>query len=237
MNIDGSTALVTGANRGLGRAYAQALLDRGARKVYAAARRPETIDLPGVHPIELDVTDPEQARRAAAQASDVTLLINNAGISTGQDLIAGDLDQIRLDLETNLFGTLNVTRAFVPALTATSGDSAIVNVLSAMSWFAHAGANSYHVAKAAAWALTNGIRLELASKGTLVTGVHLGLADTDMAAGFDADKLPPADVARATLDGVEAGAWEVLVDDWSRFVKSSLVGDPQAFYAELATAL
>ena len=234
MKINGATAFVTGANRGLGRAFAQHLLERGAAKVYAAARRPETVDLPGVEPIQVDITDPEQVRRAAATAGDVTLLVNNAGINTSQDLVEGDLDKIRLDLETLLFGSLGMVRAFAPVLGA-NGGGAIVNVLSAISWFGAKGANSYHVAKAAQWAMTNGVRLELADQGTLVTGVHLGLADTDMASGYEGDKLPPALVARTVLDGVEDDRWEVLVDDWSRMVKASLASDPRPFYESLQT--
>ncbi|GAB1820456.1 SDR family oxidoreductase [Herbidospora sp. RD11066] len=229
MDINGSVALVTGANRGLGRAFTQGLLDRGARKVYAAARRTEDIDLGSgrVEAITLDITDPGQVGRAVEAARDLTLLINNAGTNTFTDLVTGDLDGIRLDLDTHFHGTLAMVRGFAPTLAA-GGGGAIVNVLSAMSWFAHPGANSYHVAKAAEWALTNAVRLELAAQGTLVTGVHLGLADTDMTDGFDGDKLPPDEVVRAALDGVEAGTWEVLVDDWSARIKKALAEDPQA---------
>ncbi|WP_199040134.1 SDR family oxidoreductase [Glycomyces salinus] len=232
MKINGATAIVTGANRGIGRAFAQHLLERGAAKVYAAARRPETVDLPGVEPIRLDITDSEQVRRASEIAGDVTLLVNNAGINTFQDLVEGDLDKIRLDLETHLFGSLSMIRAFAPALAA-GGGGAIVNVLSASSWFALRGVDSYHVAKAAQWAMTNGVRLELADQGTLVTGLHLGLADTDLVADIDGPKLPPSQVARAALDGVEDDRWEVLVDDWSKGVKSSLALDPRPFYENL----
>jgi NAD(P)-dependent dehydrogenase (short-subunit alcohol dehydrogenase family) len=229
MDIHDSVALVTGASRGLGRALAEHLLDRGARKVYAAARRPETVDLPGVEVLALDITDPDQARRAAERAADVTLLVNNAGTNTFQNLVRGDLNDIRSELDTHLYGTLHMVRAFAPVLGA-NGGGAVVNMLSAMSWCAYDGANAYHVAKAAEWALTNAIRLELAEADTLVTAVHLGAADTDMSAGYDGDKVSPHDVARATLDGVEAGAWEVLVDDWSRHVKASVAGDPRLFY-------
>ncbi len=234
MDINGSIALVTGANRGLGRAFAEHLLERGARKVYGAARRIETIDLPGVEAIELDITDPVAARRAAELAGDVTLLVNNAGINRWQNLVDGDLDEIRLELDTHLYGTLNMVRSFAPVLEA-NGGGAILNVLSAMSWFAYDGDNSYHVAKAAEWALTNAVRLELASRATQVVGLHLGLADTDMTAGFDAEKTDPSVVARVALDGIQAGAWEVLVDDWSRTVKASLGEDPSRFYGAAAT--
>jgi NAD(P)-dependent dehydrogenase (short-subunit alcohol dehydrogenase family) len=239
MNINGSIALVTGANRGLGRAFTAHLLDRGAAKVYAATRRPENMNLDGldasrVEPLVVDVTDPATVSRAAERARDVTLLVNNAGSNTWQNLVTGDLDQLRLEVDTHLFGALHMVRAFAPVL-GRNGGGAVLNILSAMSWFGYPGDNSYHVAKAAEWAMTNGVRLELATQGTLVTGVHLGLADTDMSAGFDGAKIPPVEVARAALDGVEAGAWEVLVDDWSRGVKTALAGDPRTFYEALST--
>ncbi|MFZ3598775.1 SDR family oxidoreductase [Streptomyces sp. BH104] len=236
MDINDSVALVTGANRGLGRAFAQRLLDRGARKVYAAARRPETVDLPGVVALPLDITDPASVRAAAKAAPDVTLLVNNAGIQTGTDLVTGSLDAVRRELETNVFGHLEMIREFTPAL-AGNGGGAIVNILSAMSWFGGAGANAYHLTKAAAWAMTNGVRLELAEQGTLVTAVHLGLADTDMAAGWPVAKIAPSDLADAALDGVEAGSAEVLADQWSRDVKSRLPLSPEEFNAAMDRAL
>lgn len=183
MKIDGTVALVTGANRGIGRRLAEQLRERGAA-VWAAARRPETIDLEGVRPLRLDITDAEQVVAAAAEAGDVQLLINNAGIATRQDLIAGDLDLVRLEMETHYFGTLSMARAFAPVLAA-NGGGAIANVLSALSWFSTPGAGAYAPAKAAEWALTAGIRLELAAQGTQVTGIHLGAADTDIMAGYE----------------------------------------------------
>ena len=233
MEIAGSVALVTGANRGLGRHFAQQLLDRGAAKVYATARRPEAVDLAGVEVLPLDITDPEQVAAAAAAASDVTLLVNNAGVSTYQNLVTGDLALVRSEMETHFFGTLGMVRAFAPVLAA-NGGGAVLNVLSALSWFSVDGATSYAAAKAAEWSLTNGVRLELAGQGTRVTGLHLGAADTDMMAGFDMPKGDPADVVRAALDGVAADELEVLADDWSRYVKSSLAGDPRAFYEAAA---
>jgi len=230
MDITGSVALVTGANRGLGRQFAQQLLERGATKVYATSRRPELVDVPGVEVLRLDVTDPESIAAAAAAAGDVTLLVNNAGITTRSDLVTGDLADVRLEMETHFFGTLGVVRAFAPVL-ARNGGGAIANVLSALSWFSTAGANAYAAAKAAEWSLTNGIRIELTAQGTAVTGIVLGAADTDMMAGYTGPMTAPADVVRAALDGVQAGAWEVLVDDWSRGVKASLAADPREFYA------
>ncbi|MCZ2848008.1 SDR family oxidoreductase [Modestobacter sp. VKM Ac-2978] len=233
MDITGSVALVTGANRGLGRHFAQQLLERGATKVYATSRRPELVDVPGVEVLRLDVTDPESIAAAAAAAGDVTLLVNNAGLTTRADLVTGDLADVRLEMETHFFGTLGVIRAFAPVL-ARNGGGAIANVLSALSWFSTAGANAYSAAKAAEWSLTNGVRIELTEQGTSVTGVVLGAADTDMMAGYTGPMSNPADVVRAALDGVQAGDWEVLVDDWSRGVKAGLAADPRDFYSQLA---
>ena len=236
MDIKESVALVTGANRGLGRAFAQRLLERGAARVYAAARRPEAVDLPGVEPLPLDVTDPGQISAVAERAADVTLLVNNAGVSTGVRLLDGDLGTLRTEVETHLFGPLQLTRALAPSL-ARNGGGAVLNMLSAISWFAVEGANGYHITKAAEWALTNGLRLELAGQGTQVAGLHLGLADTDMAAGLSGDKIAPVALADIALDGIEAGAAEILADDWSRFIKASLAEDPAVFYPRLAAAL
>jgi NAD(P)-dependent dehydrogenase (short-subunit alcohol dehydrogenase family) len=223
MNIEGSTALVTGANRGIGRHFTQQLLERGAAKVYATARDPRRIDIDGVVPLALDITRPESVAAAAATAADVTLLINNAGVSTGTDLVTGDLERIRLELDTNFYGTLAMVRAFAPGLCG----GAILNVLSRLSWMSFAGANAYAASKAAAWSLTNGIRLELADQGTLVTGLFLSSTDTDMMAGWDIPKNDPADVVRQALDGIEAGALEVMADADTAATKAALSAELQ----------
>ena len=233
--IEGAVALVTGASRGLGRHFAQQLSERGAARVYATARRPESLDLPGVLPLRLDITD-EETVRAAAAASDVTLLVNNAGMSHWTDLVTGDLGAIRAELDTNFWGTLAVVRAFAPVLAANRG-GAILNVLSAQSWFAYPSTNGYHVSKAAQWALTNAVRMELAEQRTLVTGLHLGPVDTDFSAAYDGPKGDPADAVRAGLDGIAAGAIEVLADDWSAHVKRSLADDPARLYAEIRAGI
>lgn len=229
MKIAGARILITGANRGLGNALARAALARGAAKVYAGARNPASVDLAGVTPIGLDITDPASVAAAASGATDVDVLINNAGVSTYTDLVTGDLDTIRFEMETQFFGTLNMVRAFAPVLKA-NGGGAIVNVLSALSWFSIEGSNAYAASKAAAWSLTNGVRLELAKQGTTVTGVHLGVVDTDMTKDYDGPKLPPSTVADAALDGLEAGELEVLADQWSADVKAALARDPREFY-------
>jgi len=164
---------------------------------------------------------------AAAIAGDTTLLVNNAGISTGAELVTGDLDLVRREMDTHFWGTLHMIRAFAPRL----GGGAILNVLSALSWFAYPGAGAYAAAKAAAWNLTNAVRLELAEQGTQVTGLLLGAAATDMMAGYDGPMSDPAVIVKTALDGLEAGSWEVVADDWTAHVKASLSGDPRAFYA------
>ncbi|WP_407318548.1 SDR family oxidoreductase [Isoptericola halotolerans] len=238
MDVTGQIALVTGANRGIGREFVLELLDRGASKVYATARRPESLDIddPRVVPLRLDLLDHESVVAAADAARDVTLLVNNAGIATGASLTTGDLADVRREMDTHFWGTLDVIRELRPALAA-NGGGAIVNVLSALSWFVAPGTGSYAVAKAAEWSLTNGVRLELASQGTLVQGVLLGAADTAIAAGYYGPKIDPREVPRTSLDGLATGSIEVIVDDWTAMVKASLAGDPAAFYAELDALL
>jgi NAD(P)-dependent dehydrogenase (short-subunit alcohol dehydrogenase family) len=238
MNITDQIALVTGANRGIGKQFILELLDRGASKVYATARRIETIDFDDdrVVPLRLDLIDHDSVVAAAAAAPDVTILVNNAGISTGALLVTGDLDEVRREMDTHFWGTLDVIRQFAPVL-ASNGGGAIVNVLSALSWFAAPGAGGYAAAKAAEWNMTNGVRLELAAQGTLVQGVLLGAADTDIMANYEGPKIDPRDVPRAALDGLEAGSIEVIVDDWTAMVKASLAGDPAEFYKQIGALL
>lgn len=226
MELRNAVAVVTGANRGFGRHLAAQLVERGA-KVYGAARRPETIDLPGVIPLRLDVTDQESIREAARVASDATLLINNAGISTGVTLIGGDVDEVRREMETNFFGPLAATRAFAPVIEA-NGGGAVLNVLSVLSWVHPAGLGSYAASKAAAWALTGATRDELAPRGIAVSALHVGYMDTDMATGVPADrKTAAADVAAQALSGIEAGLSEIIADELTQQVKQSLAAAPQ----------
>ncbi|WP_433060534.1 SDR family oxidoreductase [Dactylosporangium sp. CS-033363] len=231
--MNNEVVLVTGGNRGLGKAFVEEALARGARKVYAAARNPESVRTPGAIPLQLDVTDPESVRRAAAIATDVTVLINNAGVSARASVLNGDLDAIRQEFETNFYGTILVTRAFAPILGA-GGGGRILNVHSVLSWVSYG--TSYSATKAAVWQATNAFRLELAPQGTTVTGLHVGYVDTDMTADVDAPKVAPQDVVREALDGVEAGAFEVLADDVTRTVKSALSSDGAALYPQLVPA-
>ena len=232
MEITGKTALVTGANRGLGRHLARELRDRGAT-VYAAARNPASVDLPGVTPIALDVTDPGSVAAAAALAENVAILINNAGSSTGSSLLTGDLANVRLELDTHFFGTLDVIRAFAPQLAA-QGDSAVLNVLSALSWISFPGSGAYCAAKSAEWSLTNALRQELAPQGTRVSSLHVGYMDTDMTRGVDAPKSNPADIAKIAIDGITAGDAEIIADEVSRQVLAGLSSGVAGLYPQLA---
>jgi NAD(P)-dependent dehydrogenase (short-subunit alcohol dehydrogenase family) len=227
MNVSGVNALVTGANRGLGAALVGELLARGAGTVYAAARDPRSVvhDDPRVVPLQLDVTDLASVRAAAARADDVDLVINNAGTSGAGSLLTGDPEHARAEMETNFWGPVAVLRAFAPVLARRGGGTA-VTVLSALSWAAAPWAGSYAATKAAAWSLTNGVRVELREQGTHVVGVHLGFMDTDMVAHLDVPKIAARDVAAQIVDGIVAGADEVLADAPSRGLKQALAGAP-----------
>ncbi|CAN5495294.1 SDR family oxidoreductase [soil metagenome] len=221
MTTEHITALVTGANRGLGRRFAAELVERGAT-VYAGARRPETVDLPGVIPVQLDITDPESVRRAAEKAADVNVLINNAGVSTRATLLGGSIDDVRLEMDTHYFGTLNVIRAFTPVIERNGGGS-ILNVLSVLSWLHPPTSGAYSAAKAAAWAMTDAVREELEPRGIHVAALHVGYMDTDMVSYVPADqKIDPGAVAKLALDGLFAGKPEILADSLSRQAKAQL---------------
>ncbi len=232
MDITGKTALVTGANRGLGLQLATQLRDRGAH-VYAAARKPETVELAGVTPLALDVTDPASVAAAAQATGDVAILVNNAGSSTGASLLTGELADIRLELDTHFLGTLMVARAFAPQLAA-QGSSAVLNVLSALSWLSLPGSGAYCAAKSAEWSLTNALRQELAPQGTRVTALHVGYMDTDMVRHLDVPKSDPAVVAKLAIDGLAAGDAEVIADETSKRVLAGLSGGVAALYPQLA---
>ena len=223
------TALVTGANRGLGREFVNQLLARGATKVYAGARNPETIDIndPRVVPLQLDVTDPDSVARAAEVAGEVSVVVNNAGISLAARVLDNDSVKLRRELEVNLFGPLAVTSAFADQLAARSG--VVVNVASILAWIALGG--TYSESKAALSSATDSMRLELGPRGVQVVGVYMGYVDTDMASGVEAPKSAPADVVRQVLDGIEAGALEVTADDMTRAVRGGLTQPVDERYA------
>jgi NAD(P)-dependent dehydrogenase (short-subunit alcohol dehydrogenase family) len=232
MKIEGAVALVTGADRGLGRVYARELVARRAAKVYGASRG-EAVDEPGVTELTLDITDAEGVARVAAQCPDVTLLVNNAGVMKASSFIGTPTtDPARVEMETNYFGTLSMCRAFAPVLAA-NGGGAIVNMLSVSSFYSNPLVASYAASKAAAWSLTNGIRIELAHQHTLVVAVSASFIDTDMAAGTDAPKDRPEFVVQQALDAVEAGQIEVLADERTREVKEDLSRDHELIYPEV----
>jgi NAD(P)-dependent dehydrogenase (short-subunit alcohol dehydrogenase family) len=237
VEIRNATVLVTGANRGLGAEFVSQLIERGAAKVYAAARRAETLpgSDPRVVPIRLDITDETMVADLASTATDVDVVINNAGVATMQNLVTGDLDAIRLEMATHFWGTLSMTRAFAP-IVARNGGGAILNVLSVGSFQVFPGNGAYAVAKAAQWQLTNSTRLELAAQGTQVVGLHLSATDTDMLAGIDMPKNDPADVIRQALDGLESGSDEVLADADTRAAKALLAQPPRDMYAGINPA-
>jgi NAD(P)-dependent dehydrogenase (short-subunit alcohol dehydrogenase family) len=226
MKIQESVAFVTGANRGLGLAFTRALLAGGARKVYAASRNPANISLPGVRPVRLDVTVPDQIAAAARECGDVNLLINNAGISLDKSFLSpNSIEAARAEFETNFFGPLAISQAFAPVLARNRGGT-ILNVLSVLSWLNIAQAATYSVSKAAAWSFTNGLRDELRGQGTQVVGLHVFLMDTEMTRYVKGPKADPNDVARQALAALEAGKEEVLADELTRQVKEGLSAEP-----------
>jgi NAD(P)-dependent dehydrogenase (short-subunit alcohol dehydrogenase family) len=234
MDINGKTALVTGANRGLGRHLAAQLRDRGAT-VYAAARNPAAVDLPGVTPVALDITDPASVAAAAAATSGVAILVNNAGSTTRSSLLTGDPADIRLEMDTHFFGTLAVIRAFAPQL-AEQENSAVLNILSALSWLTFPQTGAYCAAKSAEWSLTNALRLELAPQGTRVSSLHVGYMDTDMTRDIDAPKSDPAVIAKLAIDGIEAGDAEIIADEVSSQVRAGLASGVAGLYPQTAIA-
>jgi NAD(P)-dependent dehydrogenase (short-subunit alcohol dehydrogenase family) len=233
--IEGAVALVTGGNRGFGRALVDEFLKRGAAKLYATSRSAQ----PGpqrdnrIVPLVLDVSDDSSVGAAAHAAPDVSILVNNAGISLATPVIEAPLSAIRDELETNLFGIIRVARAFAPVL-AEQPQSSMVNVLSALSWLSFG--RGYEISKAAAWSATNALRLALRDQGTIVTALHVGYMDTDMTAGIDAPKADPHDIARQTADAIIAGDFEILADKTTRTIRSHLSDGVTALYAQLAAA-
>ncbi len=229
MNVKDSVVLITGANRGLGLELAKAVLAAGARKVYAAVRDPATVTLPGLVALKLDVTSAADIAATVAAAPDVTILINNAGISRGGSVSAADgVEKVRAELETNFFAPMALSNAFAPVL-GRNGGGAIVNVLSVLSWLSLEFSGTYSISKSAAWAWTNGLRNDLRKQNTQVLGAHMGLMDTDMTKGMDAPKTPPANIAKAIIEALQAGEEEVLTDDTSRQVKQGLTA-PRPVY-------
>jgi NAD(P)-dependent dehydrogenase (short-subunit alcohol dehydrogenase family) len=233
MDLKNAVVLITGANRGLGLAFAREALARGARKVYAGARDPSTVTLAGVEAIKLDVTNPQDVAAAAAHASDVTLVINNAGIAAiGGFMAEGSIESAQRHLDTNLFGSLRVAQAFAPVLAA-NGGGALLNVLSIASWINGPLLGVYAMSKSAAWAMTNGLRNDLRAQKTQVLGLHMGFVDTDLTKGIDGPKSTPESIVSQAFGGLEAGAEEVLADDRTRQVKQGLSAEPAVYLKAL----
>lgn len=229
MKIENSVVFITGANRGIGLAFARALLARGARKVYAAARNPATVTLAGVQALQLDVTNDWQVAAAAHQAADVTLVINNAGIAQPGGFLDQDSEVVtRRIFETNFFGMLNTSKAFAPVLKA-NGGGALINVLSVASWVNGGELAAYSASKSAAWSLTNALRHELVGQKTQVLGLHMAYVDTDLTRGFDVQKSSADEIVQRALDGLEAGADEVLADVLTQHIRQGLAA-PRAVY-------
>jgi NAD(P)-dependent dehydrogenase (short-subunit alcohol dehydrogenase family) len=232
MKIEGATALVTGANRGLGSAIAQVLLDCGAR-VYGGARDPASITNDRIIPVRLDVTNDDDIVNAARACRDVSIVVNNAGIlRKSASLSDGGIEAARAEMETNYFGSMRVARAFAPIL-RDNGGGALVNMLSVLSFISMPQTATYSASKSAAWSLTNALRIELRRQGTLVVAVHAGFIDTDMAAKVTGDKVSPESVAKQIVAAVASDAEEVLADATSEMVKATLSNDLTALYPAL----
>jgi NAD(P)-dependent dehydrogenase (short-subunit alcohol dehydrogenase family) len=229
VEIKGSVALVTGASRGIGLAFARALLSRGAARVYAGVRRPEDFDEPGLEPLLLDVTNHQHVEAAAAKASDASIVINNAGTTVGPQLLAGSLEGARRMMEVNYLAPWALSRAFAPVLAA-NGGGVLVNMLSAASWKASARLPGYAASKAAEWSLTNALRVGLREQGTVVVGVYAGYVDTDATKKLDVPKVSAAEVAEKTMDAIIRNDPEVLVDESARRIRSLLSGPLDLMY-------
>ena len=231
MKIENATVLITGANRGIGLAFANAFLERGARKVYAGARDPSQVSLPGVTPLRLDVNSAADIDAAARLANDVTIVVNNAGIAKFGSFLADDAEALlRNHLETNLLGVLRVSRAFAPIL-ARNGGGALLNVASVASWISSPLLASYAVSKSALWSLSNGLRNDLREQGTQVLTLHMGFVDTDLTQGIEMPKTKPETIAERALTALEAGAHEVLADEMTLQVKGGLSAEQAVYLA------
>ena len=236
MKIENAVVLVTGANRGIGQAFARELLARGASKVYAGARDPATVTQSGVQALRLDINRPEEVAAAAALASDVTLIINNAGIAQTGGFLAGDSEEVaRRIFETNFFAMLRVSKAFAPILKA-NGGGALLNVLSIASWVNGGELAAYSASKSAAWSLTNALRNELAVQKTQVLGLHMAYVDTDLTRGFDVPKSSPEEIVKRALDGLESGADEVLADELTLQVKLGMTSERPSYLPQAKSA-
>jgi NAD(P)-dependent dehydrogenase (short-subunit alcohol dehydrogenase family) len=234
IRIEGATALVTGGQRGLGKALTAELLRRGAAKVYATARTPAADPDPRIVPAALDVTCAASVANLANRAGDASIVVNNTEMAMGAALLTADFDDITAVFDMNVFGPLRLAQAFAPVLASHRG-GVLVNIHSVLSWAAGAGA--YGASKAALWSVTNSLRLELAPAGTQVTGVHVSHLDTDTTASVTAANNAPAPVAAIIIAGIEGGQTEILVDGPSRYYKARLSGPVQSLTFDPALQL
>jgi short-subunit dehydrogenase len=234
-SIEQSIVLITGATGAIAQALIAALTARGATKIYAAARDISALAASDrLVPLKMDVTSDDDVARAAAVATDITLLINNAGINHNTGfMIAPDLATAHAEMEANYFAPLRVTRAFAPALIANSG--AVLNILTILSRVSLPLMGSYCASKAAALSLTQGLRADLGAKGVRVYAALPGAVDSRMTAGLPIPKMSPADAAREILDGVEAGEEETYVGEMARGLAQGLAHDPKAVERQLAS--
>jgi len=240
MKLENSTALVTGANRGIGREIVADLLGRGVRRIYAGARRVKDLEAivaaapDRIVPLQIDITDRPQIKAAAEKARDVTLLINNAGVADFGAILECPLELTVRDMDTNFFGTLNMARAFAPIIEQ-NGGGAVVNFLTVVALASMPGLGAYNASKAAAWSMTQSIRAGLAPKGIDVHGVFPGPVDTDMIRAVEIDKTDPREVAKAVLDGIASGTEDIFPDPMSRAVYDSWRQDHKAVERQFAS--
>jgi NAD(P)-dependent dehydrogenase (short-subunit alcohol dehydrogenase family) len=239
MKIENTVALVTGANRGIGAALVHALLEGGASKVYAAARQEADLTTVGakgdrrIVPVHLDVTNAAHVARVAGQASDVSILINNAGVLNFGSVLDAPPTAFNQNFDVNFFGVLNTTRAFAPTLTKHQG--AVVNILTLVALASMPGLGVYNASKAAAWSLTQSLRADFAKRQVKVFGVFPGAVDTDMLKGVEMPKAAPADVAAAVLKGIEANAEDIFPDPMSQQLYAHWASDHKAIERQFAT--
>ena len=226
-SLKGRIVLVTGANGGLGEQFVLQALERGAAKVYAAARKPREWADSRIQPLSLDINSADAVKSAALAAPDVDLLINNAAIAPQEDTLFGSDDAAKAIFETNFFGTLRVANAFAPVLAANGGGT-MLNILSLATWISMP--TVYSASKAAMWSATNGLRFALEGQGTQVVGLHVGMIDTPMTTHFDTPKVSAASVVAQAFDGIAAGDIEVLADEMTRGLKSMLGTKAEQFY-------
>lgn len=234
MKIKGSKVLVTGANRGLGKAFVAELVKEGTSKVYAASRSIDNLEpQDGVERLALDITNGEQVAAAAARCQDIDILINNAGLARFTPALgAPSMDGARAEMETNYFGTLAMCRAFGPIL-KNNGGGALVNMLSVVSWFNAPMQGSYCASKSAEWSLTKAMRFELRVQGTVVIGVYAGYIDTDLTANVNFPKSSPQAIAARVIQGIKDGEEEILADERARTVRAELLNDYAPFEANM----